>query len=108
MSSAKTYKSKYQGEPGLYKASKKTSGQIYKGKDKDKKREKGVIFKLERLYDKATEVASKTGETITEAFERLKKEFGFNQGGMPRKRIGSIDYRKGGMVVNTTDNRKNK
>ena len=73
-----------------------------------KPKEKGVIFKLERLYDKATEVASKTGETITEAFERLKKEFGFNEGGMPRKRIGNLDYRKGGMVVNTVDNRKNK
>jgi len=34
--------------------------------------------------------------------------FGGNRGGMPSKRVGSIDYRKGGMVVNTTDNRKNK
>ena len=29
---AKTYKSSYQGEGGIYKASSKTSGQTYKGK----------------------------------------------------------------------------
>lgn len=33
---------------------------------------------------------------------------GRNKGGMIRKRIGHTDFRKGGMVVNTVDNRKNK
>jgi hypothetical protein len=31
---AKTYKSSYQGEGGIYKVSSKTSGQTYKGKKK--------------------------------------------------------------------------
>ena len=48
------------------------------------------------------------GETITEAFERLKKAAGLNEGGMPRKRTGHTDYRKGGMVLKTTNNRRNK
>jgi uncharacterized protein (UPF0332 family) len=85
-----------------------TGGRTLVSGGKKKKKEKGVIFKLERIYNRAKEVASETGETITEAFERLKKEFGFNEGGMARKRTGHIDYRKGGMVTNTVDNRKNK
>jgi len=85
-------------------------GNTYLGRPQSNKKDKdkGVIYKLERLYDKAKDVAASTGETITEVFERLKKAAGFNEGGMPSKRIGSIDYRKGGMVMRTTDNRKNK
>jgi len=78
------------------------------GTTSKKKKEKGVIFKLERLYKQAKAVASDTGETITEAFERLKKAAGLNEGGMPRKRTGHTDYRKGGMVLKTTNNRRNK
>ena len=80
----KTYKSNYQGESGIYKASKKTSGQTYKGKDKDKK--KAQLYFLENILD----------------------FFGFDKGGMARKKTGHMDYRKGGMVINTVDNRKNK
>ena len=33
----------------------------------------------------------------------------FNKGGMPtKKRIGTNDYRKGGYVLSSVDNRKNK
>ena len=52
--------------------------------------------------------AKDTGRSIYNAYKYLKEKAGFNEGGMPRKRIGSIDYRKGGMVMRTTDNRKNK
>ena len=73
-----------------------------------KKKEKGVIYKLERLYDEATDIAASTGEVILDVYNRLKKKMNLNEGGMPSKRTGSIDYRKGGMVMRTTDNRKNK
>jgi len=102
------YKSKFQGEDGIFKVNKKSSGQTYYGTSKKKKKEKGVIFKLERLYDKAKEVAAETGETIAEAFERVKKGVGLNEGGMPRKRTGHTDFRKGGMVLNTTNNKRNR
>ena len=106
-------------------------GNTYLGRPQSnqKDKDKGVIYKLERLYDKAKDVAASTGETITEAFERLKKAAGFNVGGMPHKRKnndvpkgfhkmpdGSImkdkkmsttkDYRKGGMIINTTNNKR--
>jgi len=85
-------------------------GNTYLGRPQSNKKDKdkGVIYKLERLYDKAKDVAASTGETITEAFERLKKAAGFNEGGMPRKRTGHTDFRKGGMVLNTTNNKRNR
>ena len=72
------------------------------------KKQQGVIYKLERLYDEATDIAASTGEAIVDVYNRLKKKMNLSEGGMPNKRIGSIDYRKGGMVMRTTDNRKNK
>ena len=62
------------------------------------------LFSLERIK----QFAKETGLSIVAAAKELKKMAGFNEGGMPRKRTGSIDYRKGGMVMRTTDNRKNK
>ena len=99
-----TVKTMKSGDKGMFR------GNTYLGKPQSNKKnkDKGVIYKLERLYDKAKDVAASTGETITEAFERLKKAAGFNEGGMPRKRTGSIDYRKGGMVINTTNNKRNR
>jgi hypothetical protein len=97
----KTMKS---GDKGMFR------GNTYLGRPQSNKKDKdkGVIYKLERLYDKAKDVAASTGETITEAFERLKKAAGFNEGGMPRKRTGHTDFRKGGMVLNTTNNKRNR
>ena len=73
-----------------------------------KPKEKGVIFKLERLYEQAKDIAAATGESISEVYERIKEKAGLNEGGMPTQRKGNLDYRKGGMVTNTVDNRKNK
>ena len=73
------------------------------GKDK----EKGVIYRLERLYEQAKDIASGTGEAISEVYERLKEAAGFNEGGMPTQRKGNLDYRNS-TVTNRVDNRKNK
>tara|TARA_R100000544_G_scaffold28104_1_gene14754 strand:- start:82 stop:462 length:381 start_codon:yes stop_codon:yes gene_type:complete len=85
------------------------------------KKEKGVIFKLERLYDEATDIAASTGEVILDVYNRLKKKMNLSEGGMPHKRKnndvpkgfhkmpdGSImkdkkmsttkNYRKGGII----------
>ena len=59
-------------------------------------------------YDRLVQFAKDTGKSISEAYKELKSFFSGNQGGMPTKRKGTLDYRKGGMVINTTDNRKNK
>ena len=70
------------GLGGLMKSFKKGLSDLIKSDDKEKEKPKNSLAKM--------------------------INFSGSQGGMPRKRIGSIDYRKGGMVVNTTDNRKNK
>ena len=72
-----------------------------------KPKEKGVIFKLERLYEQAKDIASGTGEAISEVYERLKEAAGFKEGGMPTQRKGNLDYRSS-TVTNRVDNRKNK
>ena len=46
--------------------------------------------------DNVKKFAEETGQSITDAFKELKKRFGIN------------DMRKGGMVINTMDNRKKK
>ena len=58
--------------------------------------------------DNVKKFAEETGQSIADAFEALKKRFGGSRGGMPRKRTGHTDYRKGGMVMSTTNNRKRK
>ena len=88
-----------------------TGGKTLVSGSKKKKKEKAEIFKFERLqalYEQAKDIAAATGESIAEAFERIKEKAGFNEGGMPTQRKGNLDYRKGGMVTNTVDNRKNK
>ena len=62
------------------------------------------LFSVENIE----QFAKDTGRSISDAYSFLRKKIGLNEGGMPRKRTGSIDYRKGGMVMRTTDNRKNK
>ena len=72
------------GLGGLMKSFKKGVSDLLKSDDKEKKKKKPKNS-LARMIN-----------------------FGGNKGGMPSKRVGSIDYRKGGMVINTMDNRKNK
>ncbi len=62
------------------------------------------LFSVENIE----QFAKDTGRSISDAYNFLKKKIGLNEGGMPSRRTGSIDYRKGGMVMRTTDNRKNK
>ena len=54
------------------------------------KEEDAAFFSYERLE----QFAKDTGQSIADAYKFLKKKFGSN------------DMRKGGMVVNTVDNRK--
>ena len=56
------------------------------------KEEDAAFFSYERLV----QFAKDTGQSIADAYKFLKKQFGNN------------DMRKGGMVVNTVDNRKRK
>jgi hypothetical protein len=77
-----------------------SKGQTFDGYEEDA----AGLFSLENIE----QFAKDTKRSISEAYDFLKKKAGFNEGGMPSKRIGSIDYRKGGMVMRTTDNRKNK
>ena len=60
------------------------------------------------LLDRLTSMFGAVGGAISDAAEKRTKTFGGSQGGMPRKRTGHTDFRKGGMVVNTVDNRKRK
>ena len=61
-----------------------------------KKGEKGKQIKISKAPSKNTNIVGKGGGR-------------FNQGGMPTKnRMGINDYRKGGYVLSSVDNRKNK
>ena len=40
--------------------------------------------------------------------EELLKRLGMNRGGVVKRAVGSMDFRKGGMVLSTIDNRRNK
>ena len=52
--------------------------------------------KKQRQSPTKTNIAERIGKAVSDQFSKRKKLF------------GSQDYRKGGMVINTTDNRKNK
>jgi len=58
------------------------------------------------LLDRLTSMFGAVGGTISDTVEKRTKTFGGSQGGMPRKRTGHTDYRRGGMVLNSTNNRK--
>ncbi len=64
-----------------------------KGKTFDGYKEEDAKF---FSYEKLEQFASETGRSIADAYKYLKKFFGSN------------DMRRGGMVVNTVDNRKRK
>ena len=55
------------------------------------------------LLDKLTSMFGAVGGAISDAAEKRTKTFGGSQGGMPRKRTGHTDFRRGGMVMNTTN-----
>ena len=55
------------------------------------------------LLDRLTSMFGAVGEAISDAADKRTKTFGGSQGGMPRKRTGHTDFRKGGMVMNTTN-----
>ena len=80
--------------------------EMVSGKPEKKKRKTPV--RKTKSTEEEQGILSRIGQYFSEQKDKRTKTFGGSQGGMPRKRIGSIDYRKGGMVINTTDNRKNK
>mgnify|MGYP003141605297 CR=1 FL=1 len=91
---------------------------------KEDKKEKGAIQSFlisigfgtpqQRAFDDL--IAKKNFKKARESFPELYKEYiqdkrkkpkRKSKGGYtPKKRTGSIDYRKGGMVLSTVDNRK--
>ena len=99
-------------------------GDLYKsqdGKDKkireatarDKKKYGGIVADTitdvaEMVSGKPEKKKRKTPVRKTKSIEKEQKDkrtktFGGSQGGMPRKRTGHTDFRKGGMVLNTTN-----
>ncbi len=78
--------------------------EMVSGKPKKKKRKTPV--RQTKSNEKEQGILSAIGEFFSEQKDKRTKTFGGSQGGMPRKRIGHTDFRKGGMVVNTVDNRK--
>jgi len=62
---------------------------------------------LTRVYDEIQARLEKTNDFDDKTLSRREKEKKLSKGGAPTKnRIGGNDYRKGGYVLNTTDNRK--
>ena len=80
--------------------------EMVSGKPEKKKRKTPV--RKTKSTEEEQGILSRIGQYFSEQKDKRTKTFGGSQGGMPRKRIGNLDYRKGGMVVNTVDNRKNK
>tara|TARA_R110002020_G_scaffold67815_2_gene177891 strand:+ start:796 stop:1167 length:372 start_codon:yes stop_codon:yes gene_type:complete len=62
---------------------------------------------LTRVYDEIQARMDKTNDFDDKTLSRREKEKKLSKGGAPTKnRIGGNDYRKGGYVLNTIDNRK--
>jgi len=74
--------------------------------DKPKKRKRKTPVRQTQNNKKEQGILSAIGEFFSDAAEKRTKTFGGSQGGVPRKRTGHTDFRKGGMVMNTVDNRK--
>jgi len=45
-------------------------------------------------------------DAVAERFKKAEEAAGLNRGGMTKKNKGAMDYRVGGMVMSTVDNRK--
>ena len=80
---------------------------------------KGKVYEVNKaayINDDGKLANASSKKLIGDAPPSLLEQIGFglsslfkkNKGGMIRKRTGHTDFRKGGMVINTTDNRKNK
>ena len=66
---------------------------------------------IEGMYKLKDSKGNFTGEFRDVSTGKVNTIDGTNKGGMipkPRPRIGTMDMRKGGMVISTVDNRKNK
>ena len=75
--------------------------EMVSGKPEKKKRKTPV--RQTKSNEKEQGILSAIGEFFSEQKEKRTKTFGGSQGGMPRKRTGHTDFRKGGMVLNTTN-----
>ena len=63
--------------------------------------------------DKGAKTFTFDGQTfntsaVAKQFADAEKRAGLNRGGAVKRAIGSADFRKGGMVLSTVDNRRNK
>jgi len=71
---------------------------LYKSQEgKDKKVRKATKSDKEKYGGIIGDIVSDIAETVSSQFKNFRS-----------RRIGHKDYRKGGMVINTVDNRKNK
>ena len=75
--------------------------EMVSGKPEKKKRKTPV--RKTKSIEKEQGILSKIGQYFSEQKDKRTKTFGGSQGGMPRKRTGHTDFRKGGMVLNTTN-----
>tara|TARA_R110000782_G_scaffold254628_1_gene343075 strand:- start:348 stop:707 length:360 start_codon:yes stop_codon:yes gene_type:complete len=63
---------------------------------------------LTRVYEEIQARMNKTNDFDAKTLSRRDKEKKSMGGSVTKNRIGGNDYRKGGYVLNTVDNRKNK
>ena len=75
--------------------------EMVSGKPEKKKRKTPV--RKTKSTEEEQGILSRIGQYFSEQKEKRTKTFGGSQGGMPRKRTGHTDFRKGGMVINTTN-----
>ena len=75
--------------------------EMVSGKPEKKKRKTPV--RKTKSTEEEQGILSRIGQYFSEQKDKRTKTFGGSQGGMPRKRTGHTDFRKGGMVINTTN-----
>ena len=84
-------------------------------KPKQKPAEKKPEVSLRNAYNNAKNAGNKTFtyegqkysvEAVADRFKKADEKAGLNKGGMPKKNKGAMDYRVGGMVMSSVDNRK--
>ena len=73
----------------------------------EKKKRKTPVRRIKKVEEEPG-ILSQIGKFFSKQAKKRTETFGGSQGGMPRKRTGHTDYRKGGMVMSTTNNRKRK
>ena len=81
----------------------------YKGQFKTLSKRLGKTIKqLKAMPDEELENLIEFENFMDEEKAIRRKSGGFNKGGVAKKAIGASDFRKGGMVLSTVDNRKKK